>query len=62
MYIVQHLKTNLYGVMDVRNTNKIMWHSNKNFATRYDSKENLEYEIKKREGDRDKMRIVYVPF
>ncbi len=60
MYILQNLKHKTYAIFGALTKGKVMWHSNKNFATHVDTKDELEDLIKKAGLDRDILRIINI--
>lgn len=59
MYIVQNLGTRLFGVFNIRNAGvKCMWHSRREFATRFETKDEIEEKIEAANLERDKLRVI----
>lgn len=56
MYIVQNLKSKLYGIVHQR----ITWHSIREFATWFETREDAEAALEKAGVDRDQVRIIKV--
>lgn len=67
MYIVQNLKSSLYGIVSnlpasagSRSANKITWHSLRDFATWFETKQDAEDALERIGVDRDQVRIIKV--
>lgn len=56
MYIVQNLKNHCFGIFK----SKVVWHSNREFATWFETRDEAEEAIEKIGVDRDKCRVVKV--
>lgn len=56
MYVIQNLKSSLYGIV----SSKITWHSIRDFATWFETKQDAEDALERIQVDRDKVRIIKV--
>lgn len=57
MYVIQHLKSTTYGIVE---HTKIIWHNRRDYATWFDTRQDAEDALERIGVCRDSVRIVRV--